>query len=189
MRVICTHTVVSQERKSTCQYGDYQLEVTLLIVVLLTVVARVLNTYTSNKLPGDALSLCESVPQTDHIPFPPSLRLSVHMPLCFWHFRQNAALPLGCPTLPSNLPPPLYSTYFSVKKSVVITVYRWKSDSLHKRTGSDLIKKWNFRSPRVTYSLTKLRPSVMQQRRHHRIKANGAFILANLHPNSPVFPH
>ena len=157
--------------------AGYQLEVILPIAVLLTVVARVLNKYTSNKYtsnkytsnkytsnkytsneytsnkytsnkpPGDSLSLCESVPQTDHIPFPPSLRLSVRMPSCFWHFRQNAASP------------------------------------------HQLIKKWNFRSPRVTYDLARLRPSVMLQRRHRRIKANGAFPLANPRRNSPVFPH
>ena len=34
-----------------------------------------------------------------------------------------------------------------------------------------------------------IQSSVMQQRRHRRIKANGAFTLANPHPNSPVFPH
>ena len=35
--------------------------------------------------------------------------------------------------------------------------------------------------------IQRLRPSVMQQRRQRRIKANGAFTLANPHPNSPVF--
>ena len=134
--------------------AGYQLEVILPIVVLFTVVARVL----ISREPDMILRYRRN--QLLH-----AARLSVRMPSCFWHFRQNAASPLGYPKFPQIChllsAPRTFPRHISEKKSVVITVYPWKSDSLHKRTGSDLIKKWNFRSSRFTYGLARLRPSVI----------------------------
>ena len=58
-----SYALIQLSRESGSQLvnmAGYQLEVILPIVVLLTVVARALNKYTSNKPPGDSLSLCES---------------------------------------------------------------------------------------------------------------------------------